>query len=95
MVSAEEGLLPVLAHGLLTPMAIVKGYALTLAARGDDLTAEERKVMLDQIIAQADFVSRILQDIVRGLPPDLARELSDLDARTYERHRLSVDLPRE
>jgi signal transduction histidine kinase len=59
-------------HDLRTPLTSLHGYLETLAAKGDSLTAAERRRYLDTALAQSAKVGR------------LARELFDLARLEYE-----------
>jgi hypothetical protein len=62
----------VAAHGLLTPMAIIKGFAETLLQRWPDFPAEERNDYLVRIMINADLAAARLRDLAVGLPPEPA-----------------------
>jgi light-regulated signal transduction histidine kinase (bacteriophytochrome) len=62
----------VAAHGLLTPMAVIKGFAETLLQRWTDFPAEERNDYLTRIMVNADLATARLRDLAVGLPPEPA-----------------------
>ena len=63
------------AHGLLNAMAVVAGTTMTVRRNWDRLDPDKRDAMLATIERQADFVTGLLQDLVRGLPPDVEAAL--------------------
>lgn len=65
----------VVAHGLLNAMAIIAGNSMTVRRHWDRLDADKRDAMLATIERQAEFVTGLLQDLVRGLPPDVEAAL--------------------
>ena len=65
----------VVAHGLLNAMAVIAGTTMTVRRNWDGLDPEKRDAMLGTIERQADFVTGLLQDLVRGLPPDVEAAL--------------------
>ncbi len=90
-----DGLAPIVAHGLLGPIAGIRGYAQILVARAGRLDPAEREMMLEQIMAIADLAAGMLTDMVRGLPPDVTHMLGELDAETHRRHGLEADPARD
>jgi K+-sensing histidine kinase KdpD len=65
----------VVAHGLLNAMAVITGTAMTVRRNWDRLEHDQRDRMLGSIERQAEFVTGLLQDLVRGLPPDVEAAL--------------------
>lgn len=72
----------VVAHGLLTSMAVVAAGVRTMRDRGDELAPELRAHLFERILAHADIVADGLRDLARGMPDEL---LTELDAGGRER----------
>ena len=72
----------VVAHGLLTSMAVVTAGLTTLWEHWADLSPEKRDHLFERILAHAGLVSAGLRDLTQGLPEATAFEL---DAQ--KRHR--------
>jgi signal transduction histidine kinase len=53
-----------ISHELRTPMAAVYGAAETLLRRGDDLTADQARQLLEMIAAQATRLRQITEDVL-------------------------------
>lgn len=71
----EDATLAVVAHGLLSSMALISGSADLLAERWEQLDPERRQRLLDNMRSQSSFVIEVLKDLARGLPPDVAAAL--------------------
>jgi hypothetical protein len=65
----------VVAHGLLNAMAVIAGTTMTVRRSWDRLDSAKRDAMLETIERQCEFVTGLLQDLVRGLPPDVEAAL--------------------
>lgn len=65
----------VVAHGLLNAMAVIAGTTMTVRRNWDRLDPEKRDAMLATVERQSEFVTGLLQDLVRGLPPDVEAAL--------------------
>jgi hypothetical protein len=74
----------VVAHALLGSMSVVAGAAHTLQQSFDTLTPDERRMVIDRLVAQSDHVIGVLGDVARGLPTD-AHDLLDDQAVTSRR----------
>jgi hypothetical protein len=72
----DAGLYAVMAHGLLSSVALIQGAG--RAIDGDHVGPEKRERLVRIIREQADYLADVLRDIVRGLPPDVVRELNAL-----------------
>lgn len=70
----------VVAHGLLTSMAVVAAGVRTMRDRGDELAPELRAHLFERILAHADMVADGLRDLARGVPDELLAAL-ETDAR--------------
>jgi hypothetical protein len=71
----------VVAHALLGSMSVVAGAAHTLQQSFDTLTPDERRSVVDRLVAQADHVIGVHADVARGLPA-AAHDLLDGHAVT-------------
>src|SRR5688572_10532055 len=69
--SDETALAAVFAHGLLNSLAVATGAVSTLRRYDDALSADERGRLLDQANEHLNLAVALLEDIVRGLPPEV------------------------
>ena len=74
----------VVAHGLLTSMAVVSAGILTVWEHWADLPPEKRDYLFERILAHADIVIEGLRDVAQGLPEGAVAEL---EAQQRRRHR--------
>ncbi len=96
MEQVKADFVAVIGHELRTPLTLIKGYAGTLAKRGDKLRAEARSKALDNIHMQAQRLERLIEDLLlvsrveRHRPPlHLEKtDLADLLTATIERARI-------
>ena len=76
----EDGLgdatVAVVAHALLNSMAVITGTLATLI--DNPLPPDRRDDLLRRAFGQAEHVTGVLQDLVRGLHPDAQRLLEEL-----------------
>jgi len=72
---------PVVAHGLLTSMAVVSAGAMTLWEHWADLSPEKRDYLFERILAHADIVNEGLRVLAQGLP-----EAAVIELETQRRH---------
>jgi hypothetical protein len=81
LLALEDPTTAVVAHGLLNSMAAVTGTAASLLNHielfRDD--PEQARDLLDRILRQATMASGVLEDLVRGLPPEVASTLTAFD----------------
>jgi K+-sensing histidine kinase KdpD len=77
-VDLDDTLMAVMAHGLLTAMSIVTGSIGLLKEAWDELEPKERENLLGKAEEQALHVGAVLNDLVRGLPPEVLRHLDHL-----------------
>ena len=75
-----DGTLAVVAHGLLTSMSVIQGANLMLRQEWERLAPDRRQELLDMALVQADHTIGVLQDLMRGVAPDIAAELDRLAA---------------
>ena len=76
--SDDDALVAVMAHGLLTSLTVVTGSIGLLREAWDDLDPVEREAVLAKAEEQALHVGAVLNDLVRGLPPEALRLLDEL-----------------
>jgi signal transduction histidine kinase len=76
--SDDDALVAVMAHGLLTSMTVVTGSIGLLREAWDELDPVEREAVLAKAEEQALHVGAVLNDLVRGLPPEALRLLDEL-----------------
>jgi hypothetical protein len=65
----------VVAHGLLTSMAVVTAGVMTVWEHWADLTPEKRAYLFQRILAHAEIVNEGLRDVAQGLPEAAVTEL--------------------
>ena len=75
----------VLAHALLTTMTTVTSSLSLLREDWDRLRPDDRRRLLDMAESQAQLVTELLTDMVRGMPDDIIAALSNLDERRSRR----------
>lgn len=78
---ADDATLAVIAHGLLNSISAIQMGAHALRESWDVMTTKQREDVLGVLTDQAAHVRGILQDMIRGLPPDVIRALNDLGFR--------------
>jgi len=71
----SDATLAVVAHGLLTSLSVIQGATLMLRDDWDRLSPERRTELLEMALVQAGHTIGVLQDLMRGVSPDLAAEL--------------------
>ena len=79
--SDDDALLAVVAHSLLGSMSVVVGALETVQQHWDRLPEETRSQLLGDASIQARYVSDVLRDLLRGLPPEVIAALDDLQRR--------------
>ena len=84
-----DATLAVVAHGLLTSMSVIQGANLMLRDDWDRLSEQRRIELIEMALVQAQHTIGVLQDLMRGVAPDVAAELDRLAAATHKR----LDLP--
>ncbi len=72
----DDATVAVTAHALLNSLAVVTGTLVTLLET--DLPEERRRDLLSRALQQAEHVTGVLQDLVRGMAPDLLEILDHL-----------------
>jgi signal transduction histidine kinase len=74
----EADLTAVVAHSLLNSMSVVMGTIELLQTHGEVLEPGQRAQHLARALAQSRHVTGVLQDLVRGLPPEVRQMLDEL-----------------
>lgn len=73
-----EATLAVIAHGLLTSLSVIQGSILMLRDDADRLPPDKQAELLEMALIQSGHTIGVLQDLMRGVSPDLAAELDRL-----------------
>lgn len=76
-----DATLAVIAHGLLNSISAIQMGAHALREGWTVMTDKQREDVLNVLTDQAAHVRGVLQDMIRGLPPDVIRALNDLGFR--------------
>ena len=81
LLALEDPTTAIVAHGLLNSMAVLTGTATTLLDHWDKVTDDPARAreLLVRIVRQATMASGVLEDLVRGLPPQMASTLVVLE----------------
>jgi hypothetical protein len=81
LLALEDTTTAVVAHGLLNSMAAVVGTATSLLNHWELFTEnpEQARELLERVVRQATMASGVLEDLVRGLPPQVASTLAAID----------------
>lgn len=81
LLALEDTTTAVVAHGLLNSMAALTGTATALLNHFELFTEnpDQARDLLQRIVRQAMLASGVLEDLVRGLPPDVASTLAAIE----------------
>lgn len=84
--AAKDLFLAVAGHELRTPLAVVRGFGDTLLHRWDDLPDADRREMIATMVARANGMAEMVEQLVRGSHAgaagvEVALERFDLSAR--------------
>lgn len=71
----------VIAHSLISSVAVVTGALQSLLAYGDDLPSEQRHHLLQMALTQAEYLNEVLKDVARGLPAEVIDALDAIGER--------------
>jgi hypothetical protein len=71
----------VIAHSLISSVAVVSSAIQSLIAFGEDLAADKRDELLRMALTQAEYLSEVLKDMARGLPPEVIDALDAISER--------------
>jgi hypothetical protein len=81
---AENGPDPttaVIAHSLISSVAVVSSALQSLIAFGEELAIEKRDELLRMALTQAEYLSEVLKDMARGLPAEVIEALDAIAER--------------
>lgn len=76
--------LAVIAHSLLSSVAVLTHAMQNLLSFGDDLLVGQRNEILTVALTQAEYLNDVLADIARGLPGEAIEALDNLAERRPE-----------
>jgi len=81
LLALEDPTTAIVAHGLLNSMAVLTGTATTMLDHWDKVIEdpERARELLLRIVRQASMASGVLEDLVRGLPPQVTNTLVVLE----------------
>jgi hypothetical protein len=81
LLALEDPTTAIVAHGLLNSMAVLSGTATTMLNHWDKVVEdpERARELLLRIVRQASMASGVLEDLVRGLPPQVTNTLVVLE----------------
>jgi K+-sensing histidine kinase KdpD len=77
-ISDADATLAVVAHGLLTSLSVIQGANLMLRDDWERLPEQRRTELIDMALVQAQHTIGVLQDLMRGVAPDITIELDRL-----------------
>lgn len=71
----------VIAHSLISSVAVVSSALQSLLAYGEDLSPEKRQELLRMALGQAEYLTEVLKDVARGLPTEAIDALDAISER--------------
>ena len=71
----------VIAHSLISSVAVVSSALQSLLAYGDDLGPDKREELLRMALTQAEYLAEVLRDVARGLPAEVIDALDAISMR--------------
>ena len=74
----------VVAHGLLSSMAVVSAGIVTVWEHWADLSPAKRDYLFERILAHTNFVAEALRDLTHGLPEGAIAEFEAMQRRRPE-----------
>ena len=74
----DDATLAVIAHGLLNSVSAIQMGAHALREGWERMTEKQRSDVLGVVADQAAHVRGVLQDMIRGLPPEVIQVLNEL-----------------
>ncbi|MDQ1375578.1 MAG: hypothetical protein QOJ09_2916 [Actinomycetota bacterium] len=77
-IAPDESTLAVVAHGLLGAVGVIHGATTMLLGRSESLPEAKRVELLEMIEEQSTLLGGVLQDMVRGFPPELRAGLESV-----------------
>lgn len=78
----SDGLMAVVAHGLLNSMAVIGTALRALDRPGPEVDQSQREVLTRLALEQTDHVISVLQDLMRSISPEV---ITALDALSMDR----------
>jgi hypothetical protein len=79
--AAPDPTTAVIAHSLISSVAVVSSAIQSLLTFGDDLGPEKHEELLRMALTQAEYMSDVLKDLARGLPPEVIDALDAIAER--------------
>lgn len=80
-IGPPDPMVAVLAHALLSSMAVISGALDSLLDFGEDLPVDDRLDLVRMAASQADYVSEVLKDFARGLGAEVIAALDNISDR--------------
>ena len=71
----------VIAHSLISSVAVVTSAIHSLIAFGDELDTDKRDELLRMALTQAEYLTEVLKDMARGLPSEVIEALDAISER--------------
>ena len=71
----------VIAHSLISSVAVVSSAIQSLLTFGEDLGQDKREELLRMALTQAEYMSEVLKDLARGLPSEVIDALDAIAER--------------
>ncbi len=71
----------VIAHSLISSVAVVSSAVQSLLAYGDELSRDKREELLRMALTQAEYLADVLKDLARGLPAEVIDALDAIGER--------------
>jgi hypothetical protein len=71
----------VIAHSLISSVAVVSSAIESILTFGDDLGRDKRDELLRMALTQASYLAEVLKDMARGLPANVIEALDAIDNR--------------
>jgi hypothetical protein len=101
---SKQALMRALAHDVGNPLTVIRGFAHMLEERSDRLDADQRRLLLSRIRAQADWLLRLTSDLLEAerlddtevtrVPTDLSQIVREtLAAVDHREHQVTADAP--
>jgi Tfp pilus assembly protein PilN len=79
--AAPDPTTAVIAHSLISSVAVVSSAIQSLLTFGEDLGPAKREELLHMALTQAEYMSEVLKDLARGLPPEVIDALDAIAER--------------
>jgi hypothetical protein len=79
--AAPDPTTAVIAHSLISSVAVVSSAIQSLLTFGEDLGPAKREELLNMALTQAEYMSEVLKDLARGLPPEVIDALDAIAER--------------